>query len=340
MSKISSPVVFSSHWNIAPELMDSLGLMDPLFNVDTALSIDPLLLSHSQHLEFSDGAHKSFYDYFARMIPLLRVANASPRAKKAALKFMQISEGKEIQGTCLGYGAGTIHGHAVGPKKAAQMVEAAIEIVGLGVEDPNLFMVVPLLEDGIGPDLIGDISTSIILKDLIRFNNRINSQLGLEHETKDFVIKGEVFCLLENPCELGIPILLVPKDILRNLPIASDWAGVCEIAALNADYRERVSRHIGEIWKTKVNKESRRELALSNNEAFEVLLDLVLDSNLKPYDFNIDPKGEIGWHKWLDKTWEILPAKLSTPREKILKSYFQLSLKLLNTSESSLRRTS
>lgn len=62
------------------------------------------------------------------------------------------------------------------------------------------------------------------------------------------------------------PIILIPKDIMRDLPIARDWSEACQAAWENDDLRRRrVSEHIGAIWeaKTRADKDLIKSRALA-----------------------------------------------------------------------------
>src|SRR3989344_7244269 len=151
MSKVKNPLQFSTHFKIAPSKLRRVGVFDPTLNVDTKLFIDPLLLEGSKHPEIA-SARDTFRKYFSDLIKLLIASKVeNDIAWRTAHKRFLFSE---IKGTCLGYGAGSIRGRAVGPKLAKRLVQTAKEIVDLGVRDPDLFLALPLLEEDIGPDLI------------------------------------------------------------------------------------------------------------------------------------------------------------------------------------------
>src|SRR5208283_1810320 len=102
MSVIKNPTLFSSHFNIDKKRMASLGLFDPMLNVDTNLFIDPILLKKSQHETIRVGATAEYRKRFEQIISLLKASKAKGDvAWRAAKKMIQL---KEVQGTCLGYG--------------------------------------------------------------------------------------------------------------------------------------------------------------------------------------------------------------------------------------------
>lgn len=295
MAKIKNPLQFSCHFGIDESKIKSLGVLDPTLNVDAKLFIDPLLLKRSRHEEMRQ-AEATYKSFFTDIIKLLQASRREGDiAWRTAYKKLLF---REIKGTCLGYGAASIRGSGFGPKLTAQITATAKEIVDLGVTDPDLFIALPLLEENIGPDLVSDMTTNIIIADLIKFNDRIIKVLNIP--TSKFVIKGEITYLSKNPIEpQPTPVILVPLDVLRDLPVANDWDQVCQSAAENAELRDKVSRLIGEIWKAKIRKDKERirDSALSSYEAFTVLLETIHGIDPKSYDFNRDPEGVLIWRR-------------------------------------------
>jgi hypothetical protein len=198
----------------------------------------------------------------------------------------------EINGTCLGYGGGSIHGSGFGSKLSDRILNVASEIVEIGIDDPDLFIAMSIFESDIGPDRISDMTTNIVIKAISEFNLRILKELGLEGE--DFG-HGRY---LRNPFESKrTPIILLPKDILRDLPIASDWDGIAAAANHNDELRGRVNNQIASIWtvKSKREKGQLKAEALASRDAFNTLLDSIKAVKPSPYDSDNDPSGLVSW---------------------------------------------
>src|SRR5438477_5466983 len=95
-----------------------------------------------------------------------------------------------------------------------------------------IFLLIPLLEESIGPDLISDMTTRIILPDLADYTARVLRSTTVKLES--FVIDRTPLKLPENPFQMArTPVVLVPKDVLSPLPVASDWSEVADSAAEN-----------------------------------------------------------------------------------------------------------
>ena len=310
MAKIRDPLLFSQHFNIDPEQLEKLGALDPVLNVDTKLFIDPLLLSHSSHEEIRVGAHNRFVSFFEMMVKLLQASK---------------NEGDVPWRNALGYGAATTHGSAWGPALRTQVLSTAKEIVDLGVADPDLFQALALFEDGIGPDRISDMTTKVIIKDLLDFNRRILSELAISLD--NFCVEGEIVRLPVNPLEKKhAPVILVPKDILRDLPIATDWDSVCDAVAKNSALRNSLNNTIGRIWevKSKRSKHKIRSEALDSKEAFQAILDAVKAVNPTPYDFGKDIEGVSKWLGVLRRVAEENPLTLHIKKSPSIDEVFSL----------------
>ncbi len=307
MGKISNPATISSEFGISSSTLDKLGIVNVLLNTDTLVFIDPLLLSESSHPEIREDASASYRVRFEKIIKLLSVSkfeNDLPwRNAKRLFRF------SEISWTCLGYGT-TVKGSGFGDDLISNTLATASQIVNLGVEDVDLFMALALFEEGIGPDRISDMTTNIILKDLIKFSARINDTLKLP--TNQFRIGNEEYDLVLNPYTEE-PLIFVPSDIVRDLPIASDWSDISRVVRENEDLRDRVNMNVGEVWATMTRKQKHRLKlsALKSKESFQQVIDMIREVEPKPYDFKADRNGESFWTELLERIPLDYPYDLS-----------------------------
>lgn len=312
MKTIKEPIQFSSYFGLEKLKLEKLGVLDPILNVDTKLFIDPMLLENSRHLEMQEGSN-SLIGFFEMIIKLLiQSRHEGDVAWKAAYRRFLFTE---ISGTCIGYGSG-IHGSGWGPIKAKNVTNTAKQIIDIGVRDADLFMAIPLLEDNIGPDLISDMVTNIAINEVLDFNERIMSEI--EVDTGDFTFGGRTVGLAVNPTEnKKAPVILLPFDVLRDLPLANDWEEVCTVASENAVLRKQVNELIGEIWRTKSRRKKSvvREKALSSSEAFMALLSTIREADPQPYDMKIDPDGHFEWLAVRDGISMDYPLVIELPDE-------------------------
>jgi hypothetical protein len=277
-------------WGIHSGAITAIGAIDVTLNCDTNLFIDPLLLADASDSAFRECATAAYEGRFHQLIELLAASNTENdvawRAAKKRLAF------HEVPYTHLGYSSGT-GGSGFGDALAGNLLATAKEVIDLGVTSPDLFIALALFEDGVGADRISDMTTNIIIDCLARFTTAACNHIGIG--TRPFKINGSEHQLPPNPLKEKDPILLVPKDIVRDLPIASDWSSIGAAARETEDLRERVNAHIGEIWraKTRKDKQAVRSSVLRSKKSFETLLEVLRNAADEPYDIESDHRGEI-----------------------------------------------
>ena len=283
--------------------MRKLGVFDPTLDVDARLFIDPFLLPHSKHDEFSGCAFSKYEEHFTEIYNLIVLSEQEgDKAWKAAFKKFQFSEARGMSGTCLGYSKNSTHGHAFGPIKAAQSLRWAKQVIDLGVKDPEMFSALSLFEDGIGADLISDMITAITIECVLKFNRRILAELSKETTipTEEFVLRNHRSSQPRNPfSNHGDPVILVADDILKHLPILDDPKDIPRVVKSNEDLRDRVNQHIGEVFKTKSKKDKEhiKDRALASAAAFQTFLDMLKLLERSNYNIYQDPEGLLVWRE-------------------------------------------
>ena len=301
MARIRDPKRFSDHYGVPAATLARLGVLDPTMNIDTRLFIDPLLLTESRHAEISNGARNTYEQHFTRVIKFLRLTEGpGDVAWRTAQRLLSFPE---IKWTCLGYGAQSVSGSGSGNEMTAQFIDTARQIVQLGVDDPDLFVAMALFEEGVGPDRISDMATNVIFGDLLHFNARVLKGLHVPVEATTLRLRnGQSFdtVLPSNPfIREGGPVVLLPTDILRDLPIATDWSDVADAASKNQELRMRVNEQIARLWEVRSRKDKRqlRSWAMSGKDQFDTFLYMIRTANARPYDTVGDPLGELVWRR-------------------------------------------
>jgi hypothetical protein len=297
LAKTRNPTRFSDHFGIDLAQLEARGAFDPILNADTPLFIDPLLLAQSEHAEMH-AAEATWRSHFASVIQLLAATHARGDAPWRAVDRLFVAT--EFKGTCLGYGSGSIQGSGIGGELKQRLLTTAHQIVRLGIDDPTLFPLLALLEEDIGPDRISDLTTRVIAPHLGDFTTRVMQ--GFDLQLSPFQISGRTFNLPVNPfvTDRGrrpLPVVLVPKDVLRDLPVASDWSEVDDAKSHNEALRRRINEAIGAIWMahSRKSKSENRRAFMQSREAFESLIAATSEIPKNPYDFDGDPDGLSGW---------------------------------------------
>lgn len=323
MAQAKNPSTFSDRFNIDKNILTQLGILDITLAIDTKLFIDPLLLKHSNHKELNTDAYNEFQDHFKKVIKFLQKSqHDGDVAWNTAFRLLTFPE---IPGTCLGYGAGSIHGSGFGKVLTSHLITVAKQIVDIGVDDPDLFIAMALFEPNIGPDRISDMTTNIILNSLAKFNKKIISELNLTD--KVFTINRVSVKFVPNPFEnKETPIILLPNDILKDLPIANDWDSVVTAASKNIQLRHKLNTHISEIWEVKIRRDKNKlkSQVLKNKEAFSVLLSAIKNVDTEPYDIKNDPNGLIIWATKGKEYASDYPLKFINTKAKSLQDVYKI----------------
>jgi len=291
MTVRTEPITFSMAFNLKASSVLRAGAIDVALNCDTNLFVDPCLLADSKNKEFARCARSTYEKRFSTIVDLLSESQAE--GDFAWRNAERLFVFPEAPFTHLGYSGG-LHGSGSGAKIRASLMRNSREAIRIGIRDPDLFLVLALLEEGVGADRISDMATRIIQPCFGRFTSKIADELGVP--CKAYRIDGDDYHLPKNPlARSDEPVILVPNDIVRDLPTASDWDSVASAARETEEIRARVSAQIGEIWavRTRKDKDQIRRTLLSNRQAFEEFLALLLQSAGEPYDVREDHLGEI-----------------------------------------------
>jgi hypothetical protein len=99
------------------------------------------------------------------------------------------------------------------------LITTAKQIVDLGVEDPDLFVAMALFEEGFGPDRISDMTANVIMRDLLRFNERVLSGLPVPRNVVTLRLRNGTSYQAELPINPFVrtetPIVLTTWLLLR-----------------------------------------------------------------------------------------------------------------------------
>jgi len=290
MATFINPILFSRYFGVDPAEIDQAGLIDPFLNVDLELFIDPVLMEKSTNIEISKEALRNFKNHFSNIIRLLAISNAEEDAAwKGARKLLNLKEPPE---NGLGYGGASRSGSSRPEKIQTMILRTTKDIIELGSKDPEMISLMGFFEEGVGPDTISDFTSRVIFLNLAKITSDFSNAQSLETTP-----------ISEDRQDIGLPIfvdtkgikkpfLLVPQDIVRDLPIANDWSDVGKAAMKNAEIRDKVNQLLAGIAKPTVTdtKHALRVAALSSADAFNHFLASVKDSATN-YDKNEDALG-------------------------------------------------
>ena len=297
-------IQFSDEFSVDRDWLKENNIFNPMLDIDTQLFIDPFLLPYSKHKEISDTGFDAYEAHFQTIFRLLSLSEEQgDKAWQAAYDRFLFSEKGGMSGTCIGYSTST-KGHAFGPVKSTQALKWAKGVIILGVKDPEMFSALGLFEKGIGADLISDMVLHITLDSILEFNRKvykkIEKELGVKIELSQHTLAGREASLPSNPCsDQNHPIILLPSDILKHLPVLDDPRGISETADFNDGLRKRINKHLSVLFELEHKNQKDRVLteAQIDADAFQTLLDALKKLERKAYDFETDPNGLLSWLK-------------------------------------------
>ncbi|MBX9576808.1 MAG: hypothetical protein K2X07_14365 [Caulobacteraceae bacterium] len=313
MAKLVQPVLFSQKFGFDPKLLDTAGLMDPILNSDTKLFIDPLLIEKSRNPAMRADGMKLLRRSFQNVLELLEVsASEGDVAWRGAYKALNLDERSE---TGLGYGGASTSGADRPEWLRNNILRTAKEIITLGEKNPNVIPLMGLFEDGVGPDTLSDMTTNALLPALCKITKQFAEVNGIK--VSQF---GDLYGnskLPKNPYRPNEPVLLVPRDVLRDLPLATDWADVSRVILEVKELRDAVNKLFGNWSKATVSerKAAMRKAAFDSPENMRRLLAAVANAS-ESYDEKADLDGLFTFRKVLTENRDKYVGLITAPTKK------------------------
>ncbi|WP_226469490.1 hypothetical protein [Luteimonas panaciterrae] len=284
-------ILLSMFLGIDSRILEARDVFDPVLDIDTRLFLDPHLLKHCETPEFV-GAYEHLKEHFGNIARLLLASDVEKDIFwKRADRLMNWPE---VKGLCIGFSKESTDGSGIGPELREQLLRTAKQILSKGVEDHEIFELVGMFQERFGPDRISDMTANVIRHELNLFTTRIFEEIETE-STVELPRSDEGLPL--NPVN-GAPLLLVPRSLLRDIPVALDWSSRDLVAEQNEELRETINRIAGESWKQVVQaftKEQLKGFALNNPELIRNAVEIYRAKPVQKYDFNEDRSGEASW---------------------------------------------
>lgn len=303
------PDRLSEIFGIPQAKWNATGAFDAFVGVDARLHIDPHLLGASGSPELRT-ARGLFDSHFTGVIKVLQHADLGSGPFYA--RAVDLLTFREIPNTGLGYSRQGKSGSGIGSRLAAGIADLGKRIVDAGIADPDIFALMGLLQDGIGADRISDMTAAIVAECLLAFSNRVVKQLGLPSQS---LTRGDRIYAIPVVPRTGEALLLVPRDVLRHLPVAESWYDIDTVASHNDQLRARVNKMIGDTWKqaTRVPKWRLRETLLKHPELLRDLIGQYKAKPAKPYDLVKDPDMLYLWQPVARDGAAAMPLHLQRP---------------------------
>lgn len=279
---------YSQHFHLSHDCFEAKGVYDGFIEKDSKLHIDPMLLKNCEVPEFR-GAYTKFIDYFKSVVILSKHVKEYSEKDRFYKKVKQILTFKEVPNTGLGYSTIGNKGNGISGRITKQLTDSALEIIGAGIQDPEIFAIMHFIEEGIGADRISDMVLSVLYEDFLGYTERISSELSID--CRKMLYKDRAYWV---PIYKKRPLVFIPCSLLCNLPIAYDFDDIDSVSDYNKRLRRKVSEAIGLSWRDVrgLKKHQLKSLLLHDLELFHDVISDYKTIQFKPYDFKNDTMGE------------------------------------------------
>ena len=283
----------SEYLDIDYEDLDDAGVFDAVLEKDSAFFINVQRLKQTEESEFLHS-YERIREFFTSIATILESADkkdVSDKFYRAALKKFAFSEVNEIN---LGFGDSKA-GSGMGPVLRKQVIDDAYDLVKKGCKAPELFEMIGLFEDGIGPDRLSDMIATIILPDIQAYTKRVMAdfEIDTEHyEERTFDEEGYVINEYK-----GCRLYLLPVDILHELPVAKCWEDVETAASKNNAIRQEMNYEVGRTWHQWASRERKayiRDYIMKDPDAFERVVAAYREEEADEYNLYNDPEYFLG----------------------------------------------
>ena len=233
--------------------LEELGVFDSLMDEDSNFFINIKRLKDTKVPEFQKS-YNNINSYFRDLGLLLKTSkNTGDKLYRSAVKMFNFSE---VRGINLGFSKGT-RGAGFGPKLSSQIIRDASEIIKSGSEQPEIFHLTSLFEENVGPDRLSDMIATLIYDDIVRYTKRIYEEVGINNKNyPEFSFESGLLINPYKDCEL----LLLPIDILHELPIARSWDDIDRVVMENETIRREMSELVGKEWRKLASSQKKRYL--------------------------------------------------------------------------------
>jgi hypothetical protein len=289
------PIPFSTYFDIDPAEFDKAGLLDPYINTDTPLFIDPLLIDKSANSVLATDGIQEFRTHFGNLVRLLTlVEQEGDPAWLGAERLLSLSEPAE---NGLGYSRRARAGASRPREIRVQLLRTVRKILRLGSKDPEMLSLMAFLEPGVGSDTISDFTTKAMTEALARITHDFCRSRGVDMQANPL---SEITLPTVLRGGKDRPFVLIPRDVLRDLPVTDSWQDVWEATAHNQALRDRVSVMLAGIAEPtiKEQKEAIKRSVTQSKDVFEEFLNVV-KSAATSYDQNEDAMGYYAFRRVL-----------------------------------------
>lgn len=302
----------ADHFQVPQTLFAASGALDPILDVDTRLFIDPALLRITE-VEELRGSYAQVVEHFNTVLRVVRAIQSPDPSDRMWREADRLLTFPEMAGLSIGYASSGTNGSGMGKGIRERLLRSVWEIVRAGTEDATIFELVGIFEEQVGPDRISDMIAKIISSDLIRFTQRVCSDCGIPMQAHRVPYLRREEDLPTHPLKKS-PMILVPQDVLRDLPVALTFGDISWVAEHNEGLRDELNRLIGFAWgelTAAEKKERRRDIFKRRPDILIEVINAYRAQEAQRYDFDADPAGQVIWYRVAKDVAQTSPLALA-----------------------------
>lgn len=309
---------YSKYFAVTPLAFEELGVFNAYIDEDSRFYVDPLLLRNTEIPEFKN-AYESFLDYFRGFVPLVKHVQAPTTSDRFFNRMVRRFTFPELQYTGLGFSKGNSRGRGISGQLSIQLATTAYDIIKAGYEDPEIFALMPLIEDNIGQDRISDMTIAILRKQFLAYTQRVSSELELE-TSRCSISYDEYF---QVPFIGDNAIHFIPSSFINDLYVATSFEDISEACDYNERLKAKLASLIGATWKeySHYTKSDWKQIILNEQRCYDAAIDYYKSLKGLSYDFDADNHGKCLDLKFTKLAYEnpiqFLSDIFRSPKEKV-----------------------
>jgi hypothetical protein len=285
-------ILFSKEFGIPMDEITRTGVFDVFLDEDSHFFINIKRLQETDVSEFV-GAYNSINEYFREIGLILKSSRPGNKLYREALKRFNFPE---VNGINLGFSAGR-HGAGFGEQLRNQIIADAYEIIQSGSEQPEIFHLTSLFEENVGPDRLSDMFARLIYNNILAYTKRIYQELKIVPENYPAYQFSDG--LIINPYK-QVKLLLLPVDILHELPIARCWDDINRVCRENEAIRDEINSLVGNEWSKMASSEKKRYLRdwiFKNPKRLNQVINSYRTSSVEAFDVFANIEYLVGYLK-------------------------------------------
>ena len=173
-------------------MMCSEGVFDALLDKDSNFFINIIRLKKSTIPEFIEAYHH-INKFFSEIATLLDAADKPSIEDKMYRTARNRFNFHEVNGINLGFSKSG-YGAGWGNELSDKFLFDAYQIVKKGSKQPEIFHLVSLFEEDVGPDRLSDMIATIIEPEIKKYTVRIMKKMGITPQVyQNLVFRSDVF---------------------------------------------------------------------------------------------------------------------------------------------------